>query len=34
VLWPPLRRDAAMTVRGAASLDVMNLAEVEREARL
>ena len=34
VLWPTLRREAAMTIGGAVGFDSMNLATVEREARL
>jgi len=34
VLWPTLRREAAMTIGGAVGFDSMNLAAVEREARL
>jgi serine/threonine-protein kinase HipA len=33
VLWPTLRREAAMTIGGAVGLDSMNLATIEREAR-
>ena len=34
VLWPTLRREAAMTIGGAVGFESMNLATIEREARL